>query len=221
MKRFLIALLVAATGFTIWQFPSWNVARQQLAIAEQRVEAAIAEGMISLSFKDLTELRHLPSNIKDAKRLEYLTLNGTNISKIAGIESLSNLKQLNLNFTRVADLTPLTGLPKLRLIYLHGTWVEDLTPLASLPSLEQLDIGKTQSNSLEPVTRIVQLNWLNLYKAYALDGSTEYYSVLAARLTDLTGGSSFQKGYRPDWLYQTKVRYWRLKERLGLENNSA
>lgn len=216
MKRFLIFLVIIAASIAMWQFPSWNAARQQLAIAERRVDDLISKGTNSLSFSDLNELRRLPPSIKDAKRLVYLTLRDTKISDISGVENLRDLQNLDLNHTRVVDLTPLSGLPKLQLLYLHDTWVEDLTPLASLPSLMRLDIGKTQVNSLEPVTRVTQLIWLNLYRSYALDGSTEHYNDLAARVYELSGGSSYRQGYRPGWKYQMMVRYWRFKERLGL-----
>ncbi|MGB7263506.1 MAG: leucine-rich repeat domain-containing protein [Albidovulum sp.] len=214
MRRLLLVLL--ATGIVIWQFLEWNTARQQLAIAEQRVQTVIADEKNNLSFSDLTKLRVLPGNIEDVERLEYLVLRGTNVSDITRIKNLHNLKQLDLNFTRVTDLTPLTGLSKLRLLHLHGSWVKDLSPLATLPSLERLDIGKTQITSLEPATRIVSLNWLSLHAGYALDGSKEYYDILAARQFDLSGGSAFREDYRPGLLYQTMARGWRLREMLEL-----
>ena len=172
MKRFLMLVAILVAGFSIWQFPSWNAARLQLNVAEARVDEMITKGINHLSFSDLTDLRRLPPNISKAKGLVYLTLRDTNIRDLSGLEGLPELQNLDLNHTQVSDLTPLSGLPSLRLLYLHKTWVEDLTPLQSLPALQRLDIGQTQIATLEPVTRIPQLIWLNLYRSYALDGST-------------------------------------------------
>lgn len=216
MKRLLIILLIAVAGFAVWQFPSWNAARAQLEIAEQRVDQIIADGSTTLDLTDLVELRRLPSNIENATKLVYLRLRGTHVSDISGVENLRNLQDVDLNQTRVTELTPLEGHPSLRVLYLHETWVEDLGVLASLPALERLDIGKTQVASLEPVTRIANLNWLNLHGSYALDGSTQFFETLAARMPDLSGGNSYRQGYRPDWQYQMTVRLRRLKERLGI-----
>ncbi len=221
MKHFMTLLTVAAVGFAFWQYPAWRVSQQQLTLAEDRVEAMIAEGINHVTFSDLTELRRLPSNIRNAERLEYLNLSKTSVYNLSGIEGLTKLKQLNANQTRVMDLQPLSGLPNLRLVYLHGTWAEDLTPLTTLPALEQLDIGKMQIASLEPVTQIAGLNWLNLHRSYALDGSTKYFRKLEGRVHDLSGGNSYRQGYRPGEQYQWMVTYWRWKARLGYQSQSS
>lgn len=214
-------LVILAAGLSAWQFPSWNAARLQLNVAEQRVDEMIAKGINHLSFSDLTELRRLPPNIRQAKRLVYLTLRDTNIRDLSGLEGLPELQNLDLNHTQVSDLRPLSGLPSLRLLYLHNTWVEDLTPLQTLPALQRLDIGQTQITTLEPVTRIPQLIWLNLYRSYALDGSSGHFQVLEQRIPELSGGSSYRQGYRPGLQYQMMVRYWRVRERLGVPVDSA
>lgn len=221
MRSFFTLLAILIAGFVIWQFPSWNAARLQLNVAEQRVDKMIANSTNNLSFSDLTELRRLPSNIKNAQGLVYLTLRGTNIRDLSGLEGLPLLQNLDLNHTWVSDLTPLSGLPSLQLLYLHNTWVEDLSPLVSLPALERLDIGQTQIATLEPITRMPQLNWLNLYRSYALDGSRQYFDVLAERISELSGGNSYRQGYRPGKQYQLKVRYLRLREMLGIPVDSA
>ena len=86
MKRLLILLTFAALGLAYWQYPSWKVAQQQLAIAEERVDAMIEEGINHVAFDDLPELRRLPSNISKADRLVYLNIAKTNVYDLSGIE---------------------------------------------------------------------------------------------------------------------------------------
>ena len=221
MKKLLTVVLLAAAGFAAWQYPSWNAARQQLVIAEERVDAVVADGTNALRLDDLPQLRRLPRNIGEAENLVYLYARGTNIGDISGIETLGQLQQLDLNFTRITDLGPLSGLPALRLIYMQGTWVEDLSPLVTLPSLEILDIGQTQLATLEPVTRIAPLRKINFYKSYALDGSNAYYQTLVAQIPEISGGNSYRQNYRPGWQYLATVRFSRLKDMLGLSNTDA
>lgn len=220
MKRFFVLILVVSGGFAAWQAPAWNKARQQLAVAEARVAEIAGKGPNSLDLTDLQALRRLPRNIGEAD-LVNLTLRGTDIEDISGVEALPNLERLDMNLTRVRDLTPLANHPSLELVYMHGVWARDLSPLATIPTLERLDIGRTQVATLEPVTRIPRLNWLNLHQGYALDGSSQYYQVLAERLPELSGGRAYREGYRPDWIYQSKVRYWRLREWLGVPAERA
>ncbi len=221
MKRLLTLIIIAALGFAVWQYPVWKAASEQLAEAERRVDAMIEKGINHVSFDDLPELRRLPANIRQAERLELLNISSTNVYDLSGLEGLENLNHLNANHTRVMDLEPLSGLPNLRLIYLHGTWADDLTPLTTLPALERLDIGMMQITSLEPLTRIERLNWLNLYRSYALDGSTGHFNTLESKVYELSGGNSYRQGYKPGWQYQMKVQYERLKDWFGITKSDA
>ncbi|MEP5760870.1 MAG: leucine-rich repeat domain-containing protein [Litoreibacter sp.] len=217
MKHIIYFVVLAGVAFGIWQYPSWQVARAQLAEAEKRVIDVIAKGTNNLDFDDLRELRRLPANINEVPNLVYLSMRETNVSDLTGLEGNSTLEQLDLNGTRIADLTPLEALPELRLVYLHDTWVKDVSPLTTLPSLERLDIGNTQIDTLLPVTRMEKLNWLNLYKSHALDGSGDHFTVLEdAPFLELAGGSAYRQDYRPGWLYNVTLRFSRLKEQLGL-----
>ena len=221
MKRLIALILILAAGFTAWQFPAWNAARQALASAEARVAEMAQAPRNSLDLTDLPALRRLPANIGELPGLKYLQLRGTDVADISGVDALTRLEQLDMNFTRVRDLTPLLDHPSLKQIYMQGTWAADLSPLATIPTLHRLDIGQTQVATLEPVTRIEGLTWLNLHRGYAVDGSSGHYRTLADRLPNLSGGRAYREGYKPDWIYQTRVRYWRLREWLGVPVEQA
>jgi len=216
MRNIIIVILVLLAGGAL-QFPSWQLSRSQLAIAEERVRDVIAAGTNNIVLDDLEAIRRFPANIAEIPNLTHLFVGGTDLRDLSALKGIDTLQQLDLNSTKVSDLTPLTGLPNLRLVYLHDTWVEDLGPLETLPSLERLDIGKTQVASLAPLTRLENLQWLNLYRSHALDGSRDYLENLAGNpFLDLSGGSAYQQNYRPSWQYNMILRFSRFRERLGI-----
>jgi hypothetical protein len=217
MRNTIIVVLFAILAFVASQYPSWESARTQLVIAEERVREVIVAGTNNIDLSDLSALRRLPNNIGDIPNLKYLTVRETNLRDLSGIEGIKTLQQLDLNETQVSDLMPLAGLPNLRLIYLHDTWVEDVGLLTTLPSLERLDIGKTQIASLEPLTRIENLRWLNLHRSHALDGSHDHLAIFEQKVfLELSGGSAYRQNYRPGWQYNVTLRLDRFRERLGL-----
>jgi internalin A len=217
MRNIIIAALLAIFALGASQYPSWQLARTQLVIAEERVREVIASGTNNINLNDLAALRRLPANIDKIPNLKYLRARETNLRDLSGLEGIDTLQELDLNLTQVSDLTPLSGLPNLRLVYLHDTWIKDVDPLTTLPALERLDIGKTQIGSLEPLTRIESLQWLNLNRSHALDGSRDHLEILEEMVfLELSGGSAYRQDYHPDWRYSVKLRLDRLKERLGL-----
>ncbi|MEQ8968971.1 MAG: hypothetical protein RIE73_01080 [Coleofasciculus sp. C1-SOL-03] len=55
-----------------------------------------------------------------------------NISRLDGIENLTNLKRLILQENQIKDVTPLAGLNNLEWLYLRDNQIKDITPLAAL-----------------------------------------------------------------------------------------
>lgn len=217
MRDIIIVVLLAILALGALQYPSWQLARTQLVIAEERVREVIASGTNNINRNDLAALRRLPANIDEIPNLLYLSARETNLRDLSGLEGIDTLQQLDLNLTQVSDLTPLSGLPNLRLVYLHDTWIEDVDPLTTLPALERLDIGKTQIASLEPLTRIESLQWLNLHRSHALDGSRNHLAVLEEMVfLELSDGSAYRQNYRPGWRYNVMLQLDRLRKRLGL-----
>lgn len=217
MRNIIIVTFLAILAVGALQYPSWQLARTQLVIAEERVREVIAAGTNNISLNDLAALRRLPANISEIPNLVYLSARETNLRDLSGVEGIDTLQQLDINVTQVSDLTPLSGLPNLRLVYLYDTWIEDVDLLTTLPALVRLDIGKTQIASLEPLTRIESLRWLNLHRSHALDGSRDHLAILEENtFLELSGGSAYRQNYRPGWQYNVTRRFARFRERLGL-----
>jgi Leucine-rich repeat (LRR) protein len=120
------------------------------------------------------------------KRLEELSLRGTEFEDLTPLAKLKNLRYLNLSGTSVKDLTPLRKLTKLEHLDLGGTQVEDLTPLARLTNLKELDLGGAKLvEDLTPLAKLTKLQVLDLratsFKDITpLSGLTELTSLLLA-----------------------------------------
>ncbi|HEY0782027.1 MAG TPA: hypothetical protein VGE98_06230 [Thermoanaerobaculia bacterium] len=76
-------------------------------------------------------------------RLRALTLTGSGIRGLSGMEAFRALERLRLVMLPVDDLSPLSGLPRLAEIELTGLLrARDLEPLGTLPSLRRLRIER-------------------------------------------------------------------------------
>jgi hypothetical protein len=76
-------------------------------------------------------------------RLRRLTLTGSGVRGLAGIEAFTALERLRLVMMGVDDLSPLAGLPWLGEVELTGLdRAHDLSPLGTLPSLRRLLIER-------------------------------------------------------------------------------
>lgn len=74
-------------------------------------------------------------------RLRALTLTGSGVGSLAGMEAFTALERLRLVMMGIDDLSPLAGLPRLAEIELTGlAHVRDLGPLRTLPSLRRLTL---------------------------------------------------------------------------------
>jgi hypothetical protein len=112
-------------------------------------------------------------------RLRRLTLTGSGVRSLAGMEALAALEELRLIMLPVDDLSPLAGLNRLASIELTGlTRAHDLTPLGTLRSLRRLVIARAgieyrdivHVNSLRPLAAAAALEELTLQAAVVDDG---------------------------------------------------
>lgn len=120
-----------------------------------------------------------------------LSLSGTPVSDLSGIECMTALSWLSISEAGLTDLAPLAALPRLNTLRLGCNSFTDLSPLASLINLVELDIGKGSAcevpgqvtdisplsslpglatlvlsghdlDSLEPLAPLTHLRWLIL-----------------------------------------------------------
>lgn len=186
------------------------------AEAQEIIAAAVLAKPAVLHLDKLPNLKTLPPDIATLDRLVMLNLKGTKISDIDALGRLDRLQILNLRGTRVTDLEALSGMQNLEILDVGKTWVSDLSPLVELASLKRLDVGDTQLRSLEPTTRMAALDWINLHGAYAIDGSRAHFETLHSTGIQVNNGRAFRENYQPDWIYRSKVRFQRVRARLGL-----
>jgi hypothetical protein len=81
--------------------------------------------------------------LKTWEHLRQLTLTGSGIGALAGMDAFSALERLRLVMLKISDLAPLRGLPRLIDVELTGlNRVRDIGPLGTLPSLRRLVVAR-------------------------------------------------------------------------------
>ena len=118
---------------------------------------------------DIAPLRHMTN-------LEYLWLNGNQISNLAPLSGLTNLENLGLHMNRISNLSALSDLTNLRNLGLAYNQISDLTPLSGLTNLETLGLGVNQISDLSPLSGLYNLWWLGLNSNQVVD-LTPLYSL--------------------------------------------
>ena len=169
----------------------------QVHIPDSNLRAAVAEALgkstnAPITVEEMKGLRGLSvgeRGINDLTGLQFATdLNGlelawnqvSDLSPIAGLQSLTrlvlferlitditalkdltNLTTLAVHLSQVSDLSPLAGLTKLEGMIFGGSKILDLTPLTSLTNLKRLAIGGEISD-ISPLAELTGLNLLSL-----------------------------------------------------------
>lgn len=199
---FAIILIAAATPKTISIFKS----TRDFDIAQERITNAISEGIGVLDLRDLKHLTKIPETARNIENLFRIdAANAERLSDIRAIEGVNTIKGLVFRNTRVSDLSSVRNLNRLETLDIGKTWVEDLQPLSGLKRLRWLQMHEIGTASLCPLKDVLALNWVNLYKSYAVDGSTDCFEKLQRRVQDIGGGSSYKQGYKPGTPYRIKV----------------
>lgn len=130
-------------------------------------------------------LSAIPMEIAEHPRLSHLNLQGTQVSDLSPLQTITSLQTLNLgntlakdlpllealtglqdlrlDNTQIVGLSPLQALTGLRRLFLNGTQVADLSPLQALTGLRELRLDNTKVTDLSPLQALTGLQslWLN------------------------------------------------------------
>lgn len=140
------------------------LAAQEAEVREEIQKAKLrrAAGLSFLYLTNRTPLQALPTQIGLLDWMVWLDLEGSQVSDLTPIATLTRLEKLDLRCTDVVDLQPLAGMTALQSLFLEGTPVADLTPLAGLPRLRDLWLNGTQVTDLSPLAGCTGLRQLSL-----------------------------------------------------------
>ncbi|MGL5041938.1 MAG: leucine-rich repeat domain-containing protein [Culicoidibacterales bacterium] len=103
---------------------------------------------------DLDKIRVISASIYDHRPAE--------ITRIRGVERLTNLEEITLNGQNITDVSDLAKLKKLRVVGMRGNNVQDLTPLASIKTLEELYLAENKITSIRDIATLKTLKVLDL-----------------------------------------------------------
>ena len=144
-----------------------------------------------MAIRDLTGLEF-------ATNLEWLKIQGNQISDISPIAGLTKLDLLDISDNEISDLSPLTGLKNLRHVKVSRNNISDLSPLAGLPTLNRFDSWGNPVSDLSPLVELEVIDICggepdvstlagakNLKELYLLGGGVSDVSPVA-KLTGLT-----------------------------------
>ncbi|BBN83620.1 hypothetical protein PA25_36050 [Pseudoalteromonas sp. A25] len=136
------------------------------------------------------------NNYKDASKVNYLTIEMSEVSSLAGIEQFENLQGLtfrhltDLSVIDSATLSQLPNLNKIRFDYNRFTTLESLSLPSTVTELHIEDHNVTLSlkNFNAPSLTKLSLRWLTLSDTESLSGFTNLTSLdlYRANITDLT-----------------------------------
>ncbi len=125
---------------------------------------------ISCQVKKL-QIRHLffsqthvtdVSPLAGLESLELLDLQGTHVTDLEPLSELASLKSLYLTDTQVTDLSPLANLKSLEILDLENSLVTDVSPLAGLASLKVIDLENSLVTDVSPLAGLASLGLLDL-----------------------------------------------------------
>ena len=111
------------------------------------------------------------SALASLTNLERLYLGWTGVSDVSALASLTNLEGLWLGRTDVSDVSALAGLTNLEWLFLSDTAVSDVSALASLTNLEWLSLNNTGVSDVSALAGLINLEWLSLNNTAVSDVS--------------------------------------------------
>lgn len=123
---------------------------RDLEIAAQRIQL---ERKNKTGVLDLSKLRidSLPDTVGDLTWLRDLSCSVTSISRIDGLERLTELAVLHCSYGRLRELPSLHGCSKLVQITCGVSDIDSIAAVADCPSLERLYCGSTNVSDLTPL----------------------------------------------------------------------
>jgi Leucine-rich repeat (LRR) protein len=162
--------------------------------AQDIIAEARRAGETGLSFdtRACRSLTRIPPELADLPELREVDFNGTRITDLAPLTSVTQLQTLWLDGTRIIDLGPLTTLTGLRTLKLDGTRIIDLAPLTTITGLRSLMINGTRISDLSPIRTMTALHHLGVTATRITDISPltslidlQSLTLTATRITDL------------------------------------
>jgi internalin A len=113
---------------------------------------------LSLLYNNITKI----SGLECLSELQRLFVSHNRISEISGLEQLSKLKELYLNFNEISAITGLESVTSLEKLYLSSNQIQSLRGLENLSALQQLYISNNYIRSLNGLENLKSLQQLHL-----------------------------------------------------------
>ena len=98
-----------------------------------------------------------PLTTTDMLELRVLTVIGSDIANLQGLEYAVNLRFLHLARSQIVDITPLAGLVSLKVLKLHHNQIVDITSLSNLVNLDELQLHYNQIVDFTPLRQLKNL----------------------------------------------------------------
>ncbi|MBW4981291.1 hypothetical protein KZZ07_01950 [Mameliella sp. CS4] len=141
----------------------------ELSEVLRHVKMNRCDGLSLLTLSNPWFLTDLPDGLARLDWITWLDLEGTRITDLAPLASLTRMEKLDLRGTPVTDLSALSGMTHLRNLFLEGTEVADLAPLAACGRLREVWLDGTHVTDLAPLARCRGLRQLSIRRTGVTD----------------------------------------------------
>ena len=99
-----------------------------------------------------------PITVEDMTRLHRIFPEEMGIRDLTGLEFATNLEWLKIQGNQISDISPIAGLPKLDLLDISGNEISDLSALAGLKNLRHVKVSHNNISDLSPLAGLPNLN---------------------------------------------------------------
>ena len=113
---------------------------------------------LTLSGSDITSI----NGLQVLSYLSELDISDNSISSINDLNSLSNLQKLNVSNNLITSVTPISILTKLTELNVSSNRISDITALSNLTNLTILDLSVNSISNVSTIQRLTKLKTLNL-----------------------------------------------------------
>jgi len=120
------------------------------------------ENFLDLSYKKITDISRI-IGLEKLSELNSLNLSFNKITEIKGLETLSNLKRLYLEYNQISEIKGLENLTKLEYLSLNNNQIYELKGLKNLKYLTRLNLMDNKISELKGLEKIKNLKFLSLY----------------------------------------------------------
>ena len=123
-------------------FCSKRYAKDLSTTQKQQLETTVSMLKKYVNSKDCED------TFKKLKKLDYLSLQGSDIVDISPLLGLASLRHLDLSNNKITDLTPLQKLKELTVLHLNNNLLEN-APILDMPKLRRIYLNNNPLTSLE------------------------------------------------------------------------